>query len=93
MQTSERQMQVLGRTITGRQDILKGFKLIEKQGIDAPFAVKSTDPENVVEGTLYNISFVDLFHLDEYEQQFNTTRIKAELESGMMAWIYIDSLN
>lgn len=93
LQTDERQLQVLGRKIIGKKDILKGFKLVEKQGFDAPFAVKSPNPNHKIEGTLYNISFVDLFHLDEYEQAFNTDRIKAELESGMMAWVYIDSRN
>ena len=93
LQTNERQLQVLGRKITGKKDILKGFKLVEKKGFDAPFAVQSNNPVHKLEGTLYNISFVDLFHLDEYEEQFKTTRIKAELRSGLMAWVYIDSLN
>ncbi|UJH68682.1 gamma-glutamylcyclotransferase family protein [Allomuricauda sp. SCSIO 65647] len=93
MQTSERQLEILGRKITGKKDILSGFKMIGVEGFEEPFATRSAKPHDQVGGTLYNISFVDLFHLDEYEKQFNTTRIKAKLKSGLMAWVYIYGLN
>ncbi|WP_136466896.1 gamma-glutamylcyclotransferase family protein [Flagellimonas onchidii] len=88
LQTKERQMQVLGRQLNGKKDKLPGFKTIEKNNV-GPYLAKSKKDNSEVSGTLYRISFYDLFNLDEYEKQFETKRIKTTLKSGSLAWVYV----
>jgi len=91
LQTENRQLQVLGRKLSsGKKEILPCFKIIEKKNIVGPFAVKTDNCKEKIEGTLYKISFADLFKLDEYEKAFKTQRITADLLSGAKVWIYVD---
>lgn len=91
LQTEKRQLQVLGRKLLqGKKEVLPFFKIIEKEHFSGPFAVKTDNCKEKIVGTLYKISFADIFKLDEYEKAFQTQRITTKLLSGKNAWIYVD---
>ncbi|RAJ46929.1 gamma-glutamyl AIG2-like cyclotransferase [Kitasatospora sp. SolWspMP-SS2h] len=90
-----------GRELAGRPDALTGFRLdtvtitdpdvIADSGSDRhPVAVRSDDPADAVEGTVFTLSAAELAAADHYEVE-DYLRIRADLRSGVRAWAYVDT--
>ncbi|WP_433364486.1 gamma-glutamylcyclotransferase family protein [Streptosporangium sp. CA-115845] len=90
-----------GRELAGRPDALLGFRLealtitdpsvISDSGSDEhPVAVRSDDPHDAVEGTVFTLTPADLAAADAYEVD-DYLRVEADLRSGAKAWVYIDA--
>ena len=98
LQKEKVQMELFGRLLNGAKDILKGYKLSSIEIKDESFLAKgeekfqltlipSKDDADFIEGTVFEISEVELFLSDKYEPE-NYKRVKIVLGSGKEAWIY-----
>ena len=94
------QLSTFGRKLTGSPDTLPGYdlsmvkiddpKVVETSGKTHHPIVKHTgNPENVVEGTVFRITYQELLNADKYEVAAYR-RFAVKLGSGVSAWAYID---
>lgn len=101
LQLKKVQLESFGRELNGTKEILTGYKLekllitdrtvLEKSEKEFhPIAVPSKDPNDQVNGTLYEISTNELKQADLYEVA-DYKRIKATFQSGKQGWVYIKS--
>jgi hypothetical protein len=92
------QLKLFGRLLNGAKDILKGYKFSPIEVTDKAFLSKgeekiqltvtpSQDKEDIIHGTVFEISEEELLLADKYEPD-NYKRIQIELETGKKAWIY-----
>src|SRR5215216_3637726 len=92
------QLKLFGRPLKGTKDILKGYKLSPIEIRDESFLSKgeqknqqiaklSNDKNDMIEGTIFEISEEELLQADKYEPE-DYKRIKLKFESGKDAWIY-----
>lgn len=95
------QMSSFGRKLTGERAILPQFTLSTLEIKDPDVIAKSG--ENIhpiisytgssadkVQGMVFDISPEELIQADSYEVS-DYKRIKAELESGVWAWVYVEA--
>jgi hypothetical protein len=93
------QLELFGRLLNGMQDVLEYYKLVDIEIMDEKFLATgadkhqktlthSTDPNDVIEGMVFEISPTELVLADNYEP-VNYKRIKVRFRSGKEAWIYI----
>jgi len=99
LQQENVQLATFGRPLHGSADALVGFKqeLVEITDPDVlaksgkrfhPIVIKSSKSEDRVAGTVFEISAEELARADEYEVD-DYVRVKAELASGLRAWVYV----
>jgi gamma-glutamylcyclotransferase (GGCT)/AIG2-like uncharacterized protein YtfP len=97
LQKEKVQLELFGRLLNGAKDILGGYKLSPVEIKDESFLAKGEDKyqltlipskDEIVEGTIFEISEEELLLADRYEPE-NYKRIKVTLRSGKEAWIYV----
>ena len=95
------QLSTFHRKLTGSPDAITGYKLsyVEIKDEDVvttsglthhPILTYSGKVDDLVNGTVFQVSHDDLLHADEYETG-DYKRIQVKLKSGGKAWVYIDS--
>mgnify|MGYP003396746659 CR=1 FL=1 len=96
LQSKEIQMQVFNKLLIGTPDQLLGYKLKDLQieeefGMEDYFvAIPSENPSDAIKGIAFSISSEDLIKADQFESNaYKRTQIT--LQSGITAWIYIES--
>ncbi len=88
-----------GRELTGRSDSIVGytqtFVAIDDHEVIAtsgkthhPIVQPSSNPEDEVSGTVFEITVQELAAADEYEVS-DYKRVSVSLKSGAQAWVYI----
>jgi gamma-glutamylcyclotransferase (GGCT)/AIG2-like uncharacterized protein YtfP len=98
LQTSNVQLALFGRRLTGAKDNLKGYKLSSIEITDETFlstgaekyqriAAISDNKNDVIEGTLLEVSEEELRMADTYEPA-EYKRVNVTFESGKKGWIY-----
>jgi gamma-glutamylcyclotransferase (GGCT)/AIG2-like uncharacterized protein YtfP len=98
LQKEKVQQELFGRILKGSGDILRGFKTSVVEITDESFlskneqkfqhtAIVSKDKNDLIRGTVFEITPDDLVLADKYEPR-NYKRIAVVLESGKKAWIY-----
>jgi len=101
LQQEEVQLSTFGRRLEGTPDNLIGFiiaevkiedqEVIRKSGKEFHPIAKMTDSTyNRVPGTVFEITDDELIHSDQYEVDAYK-RVKTTLESGKIAWVYVDA--
>lgn len=101
LQQREVQLATFGRELTGTADALVGYRLtpltirdprvieLSRKAVHT-IAVRSGNPSDRIEGTLFELSQAELESGDRYEVNAYA-RIEVELESGHRAWAYVGS--
>lgn len=84
------QIATFGRELTGRKDSLPGYRrAITEAGKVLYYNIEpSSDPEDAVSGTLFEITEQELTAADKYEKDRHYLRILVALRSGLRAWVY-----
>lgn len=82
------QMTVFGRIIEGLNDCLFGYKVIKKTFLAGIYPAVVRDSGSITVGKVLALSENELYRGDQYEGD-EYTRVKVELESGTLSWIYI----
>ncbi|GAA2747062.1 gamma-glutamylcyclotransferase family protein [Kitasatospora cinereorecta] len=99
LQLPEVQLARFGRLLDGRADALLGYRLgyvritdpevIAASGSDRhPLVTPSTDPDDAVEGSVFEITDEELASADDYEVD-DYARTSVRLRSGGTAWAYL----
>ena len=94
------QLANFGRELTGREDALPGYArqtvtltdptVVALTGESSHFSVEPTsNPDDVVVGTVYEITEQELAAADKYEEDAEYRRISVTLRSGVQAWVYV----
>lgn len=94
------QLAVFGRELVGRSDELPGFRRgripindpeVLASGSETHYsnAVPSPHSEDVVTGTVFEVSEQDLTAADNYEEDADYRRVLVTLSSGDDAWVYL----
>jgi gamma-glutamylcyclotransferase (GGCT)/AIG2-like uncharacterized protein YtfP len=92
------QMASFGRLLHGTPDALTGYVCVQIETKDAdvvtvsgekfhPMIIETGNPADVVRGTLFLISDVELAAADAYEAS-DYKRVQVTLQSGRCAWVY-----
>lgn len=95
LQSTEIQVQVFNKLLTGTTDQLLGYKLkdlkIEEEfGMEDYFvAIPSENPSDAIEGICFDVSSQDLEKADQFEANAYK-RVQITLKSGTVAWIYME---
>lgn len=100
LQEERVQLELFGRILHGAKDALRGWKISLIEITDESFLAKgeetiqktlvfSNDENDLVEGTVFEISEDELLLADRYEPE-NYRRKKVTLRSGKEAWIYTE---
>jgi gamma-glutamylcyclotransferase (GGCT)/AIG2-like uncharacterized protein YtfP len=85
------QKHLFGRTLKGWPDAIKGFVLSEQSAYGKyPVVKKTFDQTQSISGMVYELTEQELEEADVYEGDAYQ-RIKADLNSGKQAWLYIGS--
>ena len=98
LQLESVQLETFGRKLVGEKDVLIGYILsevkitdeavIEVSGMNIHPILKYTGiSSDVVEGTVFELSDLELVQADEYEVD-EYARVEGEFTSGKAAWIY-----
>jgi gamma-glutamylcyclotransferase (GGCT)/AIG2-like uncharacterized protein YtfP len=91
LQDKDVQMTNFGRELAGRADALPGYVLAdpvfsaESQYVNIKL---SSNPEDAVSGTVFEITEHELAAADRYEEDADYHRILVALRSGDHAWVY-----
>ena len=99
LQLEKVQIENYGRLLEGQKDTLFGYKLDKLKITDAevlkksgkefhPIAVKTSSPNDVIEGTIFEITEEELIETDKYEVS-DYQRVLETFLSGKKAWVYI----
>lgn len=97
------QLSTFGRKLIGSEDNLSGFKktsiqikdsaVISKSGTaNHPILVYTGNPIDKIQGVVFDISENELKQADEYEVS-DYKRVNVTLDSGIVAWVYINNQN
>ncbi len=80
-----------GRGLTGREDALPGYARRMVSGGESHHANAelSSNPEDAVSGTVFEITEQELAAADKYEEVAEYGRISVTLRSGVQAWVYV----
>lgn len=103
LQLERVQIETYGRKLTGSQDSLSNFKVeqikITDQSVLAksnqlyhPIAVPSDNPNDRIEGVIFELTEQELLETDNYEVS-DYKRVFKTFDSGTKAWIYILNQN
>ena len=99
LQKQNVQLQLFGRILTGRKDILQGYRMATIEITDEKFLSKgeqkvqqtliaTNNNIDFIEGTALELSEEELRTSDQYEPG-NYKRKKVKLQSGKEAWVYL----
>ena len=90
LQTSAVQVATFGHELTGRADSLPGYvRTITETGEVLYFNIEpSSNSEDSVSGTLFEMTEQELASADRYEKDRQYWRIFVTLRSGVRAWVY-----
>jgi len=99
LQLEKVQLKNYGRLLTGQKDSLKNYKLdklkitdrevLKKSGKEYhPIAIKTNNPNDSIEGMLFEITTAELEETDRYEVS-DYKRVLETFSSGHQAWIYV----
>lgn len=101
LQQENVQLATFGRRLAGQLDRLAGFVQTDIE-IDDPEVVRTSgkthhpmlvftnQPEDGVNGTVFDITDAELAQADDYEVD-DYTRVSVTLASGIQAWVYVDA--
>jgi len=80
-----------GRELTGREDALPGYarRLVSIGQSYYANAEASSNLEDSVPGTVFEITEQELDAADKYEEDTEYGRISVTLSSGAQAWVYV----
>ena len=92
-------MELFGRIWQGSGESLRGYRVSTIEIKDESFlsrseqkyhliAIFSKDNSDIIKGTVFEITEEELFLADKYEPD-GYKRVRAVLESGKEAWIYV----
>ncbi|MBE7645176.1 YggS family pyridoxal phosphate-dependent enzyme [Tenacibaculum finnmarkense genomovar ulcerans] len=101
LQLEKVQIETYKRILKGKKDSLPNYKLdklriidkdvLEKSGKEFhPIAIKTNSPNDLIEGTIFEISELELKETDKYEVN-NYKRVLENFSSGQQAWVYVSS--
>lgn len=101
LQQENVQLATFGRRLAGQPDQLAGFVLTEIKIEDPevirasgkthhPMLVFTHRAEDCVNGTVFEITEIELAQADKYEVD-DYTRMAVTLISGLQAWVYVDA--
>lgn len=99
LQRDDVQLQLFGRLVRGVKDILNGYKIASIEITDESFLATGADKfqktliqskDDFIEGTVLEITNEELLIVDKYEP-VNYQRVKVNLNSNKVAWIYVAS--
>ncbi|GAB4222634.1 MAG: hypothetical protein Tsb005_15080 [Gammaproteobacteria bacterium] len=101
LQIENVQLANFGRKLVAYSDALVGYKIRECLITDPkvistsgkavhPIACFTGNPEDVVPGTTFDISYEELQQADKYEVD-DYKRVRCRLQSGEQAWVYVQS--
>ncbi len=99
LQLEKVQIENYGRILKGQKETLFGYKLdklkitdievLKKSGKEFhPIAVKTGSPNDVIEGTIFEITEEELLSTDKYEVS-DYKRVLETFLSGKKAWVYV----
>jgi len=99
LQNKSVQIANFGRELEGRRDALPGYALGKVAIVDPKVIAligeshyanvePSSDPEDEVSGTVFEITQQELAVADKYEETAQYSRISVTLRSGDRAWVY-----
>jgi len=90
LQYKDVQVATFGRELPGRKDSLPGYvrTITESAGVLYYNVAPSSDPEDTVSGTLFEITEKELAAADRYEKDRGYSRVLLTLRSGTLAWVY-----
>lgn len=83
----EVQKKIIGRTITGKADLLKGFSKSTIQLSGKAYPIIAADQKGIIKGMILRVTSEELKKIDKYETTAYR-RAKVILESGKEAWVY-----
>jgi gamma-glutamylcyclotransferase (GGCT)/AIG2-like uncharacterized protein YtfP len=100
LQDKNVQIANFGRELTGREDALPGYARRMVPIIDPEVAAlsgesqyanaePSSNAEDAVSGTVFEITEEELAAADQYEEVADYGRISVTLRSGDQAWVYV----
>jgi gamma-glutamylcyclotransferase (GGCT)/AIG2-like uncharacterized protein YtfP len=100
LQNKNVQVANFGRELTGREDALPGYVRRLMATMDPEIAAltgeshyanvePSSNPEDAVSGTVFEITEQELAATDRYEEDAEYRRISVTLRSGAQAWVYL----
>lgn len=93
LQDVEIQKAVLKRKLKGKGTVLKHYFISEKKIVGKyPVIEKSSNGTDYVAGTLYKVSYLELYQIDQYET-YAYKRIRVKLKSGIKAWAYVENMD
>ena len=91
LQDRDVQVANFGRELTGRADVLPGYRL-GVAGSESQYAnAEASSGHDEVSGTVFEVSEGELAAADKYEEDAGYQRIVVLLESGDRAWVYVHS--
>ncbi len=99
LQLEKVQMENYGRLLKGEKDTLQGYKLdklkiantevVKKSGKEFhPIAIKTGNPDDVIEGTVFEVTEEELIETDKYEVN-DYQRVSEYFVSGKQVWVYV----
>ncbi|NML57627.1 gamma-glutamylcyclotransferase family protein [Chryseobacterium cheonjiense] len=99
LQKEQVQIETFGRILHGQKDVLTGYRLEMLEITDPevlrksnqkyhPILVFSGNPEDQVEGILFEVTDEEILQADEYEVD-DYKRIEAVFRSGKSGFIYV----
>jgi len=99
LQKRQVQIDLFGRVLPGRPDTLENYKVAPLEITDEAFlakgeaqnqltAIPSTDKNDNIKGTVFEVTEEELLHTDKYEPA-GYKRIVVRLASGKKAWLYV----
>lgn len=101
LQQENVQISTFGRSLVGEKDILKGYIISEVEIFDEevikvsgkkfhPIIKETGKSQDKVYGTVFGLTLEEINFSDKYEVD-SYVRRQVILDSGKVAWIYIDS--
>ena len=90
LQYKDVQVATFGRELTGRKDTLPGYvrAITEARGVLYYNIEPSSNLEDSVSGTVFEITEQELAAADKYEKGREYGRVFLTLQSGIQAWAY-----
>ena len=93
LQNVEIQKSLLNRKLSGKRNALLGYRLSDKKLMGKyPVIEPSNNGSDLVNGTVFRVSYLELHKIDQYET-YIYKRIWVTLRSGIKAWAYVENLD
>lgn len=91
LQKDSVQVATFGRALIGTKDKLVGYLLTESSNsrLQQSSLTYTGDEGDIVEGTLFEVSNLELCKADDYSVVDDCIRVKEDVISGQKAWVYV----